>query len=85
MKYGVITTRQIYHEGDERSRTNPGHGYPAYTETATDFREFETQDDLKRWLKSTTEKNYRVIEFQDIKVETEVVITLKKPGVTRSS
>ena len=25
-------SRSGYHEGDERSRTNPGHGYPAYTE-----------------------------------------------------
>lgn len=26
-------TKNVHHEGDERSRTNPGHGYPAYTET----------------------------------------------------
>ena len=25
----------VHHEGDERSRTNPGHGYPASTETVS--------------------------------------------------
>lgn len=29
----VPMSEKIYHEGDERSRTHPGHGYPAYTET----------------------------------------------------
>jgi len=34
-KYLLIkfSVQSIYHEGDERSRSNPGHGYPAYTET----------------------------------------------------
>jgi hypothetical protein len=33
--YSVIIykTNLVYHEGDERSRTHPGHGYSAYTET----------------------------------------------------
>jgi hypothetical protein len=29
----VYSEVNIFHEGDERSRTHPGHGYPAYTET----------------------------------------------------
>lgn len=40
-------TRSIYHEGDEISRTCPGHGYPAYTETL---------DDIEHWV--TTEKSH---------------------------
>ena len=28
----IVKTETVSHEGDERSRTNPGHGYPAYTE-----------------------------------------------------
>ena len=30
--YAVIVERSVYIPGDERSRTNPGHGYPATTE-----------------------------------------------------
>lgn len=28
----IYYEKRIHHEGDERSRTNPGHGYPAHTE-----------------------------------------------------
>jgi len=28
----IFKTRNIHYEGDERSRTNPGHGYPAHDE-----------------------------------------------------
>jgi glyoxylase-like metal-dependent hydrolase (beta-lactamase superfamily II) len=43
----LYETRSIYHEGDERSRTCPGHGYPAHTETL---------DAFEHWV--TTEKSY---------------------------
>ena len=35
----------VHHEGDERSRTNPGHGYPAYTENILKIRMFVTKDE----------------------------------------
>lgn len=41
----IYGTRSIHHEGDERSRTCPGHGYPAHTETL---------DDIEHWV--TTER-----------------------------
>ena len=34
----IFDNKQIHHEGDERSRTNPGHGYPAYTENVNNFK-----------------------------------------------
>lgn len=44
-KVWIITkSRNIYHEGDERSRTHPGHGYPAYTETVEDIARFISYD-----------------------------------------
>jgi hypothetical protein len=47
--FAVITyeTQSIHHEGDERSRTCPGHGYPAY---------IETLDKLEHWV--TTERSH---------------------------
>lgn len=42
----IVTSDTIHHEGDERSRTHPGHGYPAYSEEVdriqrfTDYKEF---------------------------------------------
>lgn len=33
--YAILLFKKwsFHHEGDERSRTHPGHGYPAYTES----------------------------------------------------
>lgn len=36
----VYETNTIHHEGDERSRQCPSHGYPAYTETINIIRQF---------------------------------------------
>lgn len=33
--YAILTFSTVYIPGDERSRTNPGHGYPASTETTS--------------------------------------------------
>ena len=85
MKYGVIRTKTITHEGDERSRTHPGHGYPAYSENVRYLEEFDGQDALKKFLKTHHSEKFRVIEFQDIPYESDIVINLKRPGVTRST
>ncbi len=48
----VFKTSSIHHEGDERSRQCPGHGYPAYTETVenTEYYAFPiTPDGRSKW------------------------------------
>lgn len=40
----IIGSRTIHHEGDEHSRTHPGHGYPAYTETVETIARFISYD-----------------------------------------
>lgn len=86
MKYGVIDKKQIHHEGDQRSRDAPGHGYPAYTETVMQFHSFETADDLKRWIKmQDKDERYTVIEYQELEIKTEIKIDFKRPGATRVS
>lgn len=39
----VYQTTNVFIEGDERSLTNPGHGYPAHTETFHSFQHLVTQ------------------------------------------
>lgn len=48
----VFKTSNIYHEGDERSRTCPGHGYPAYTETiyTVDYIPFADEKGVNDWI-----------------------------------
>ena len=76
--FGVIETTQQYIEGDERSRTNPGHGYPAHTIDVLRFHEFTTEADLLTWIGQRSKSdNYRVIKFEPVEIETKIVIKQK--------
>ena len=71
LKYGIIETDFIYHEGDERSRTHPGHGYPAYTETVTNLREFSAKESWERHVTGEAKRGRkcRAIVFEEVEVE----------------
>lgn len=49
----IFDSKSVYIPGDERSRTNPGHGYPASTEYYTTFSYFFTKnsDELNKFVK----------------------------------
>lgn len=76
MKYGVIYNVSIHHEGDERSRTNPGHGYPAYTENVETFKSFETDELLKEWIARNKDKTYKAIRYEELKVTLKLDVDL---------
>jgi len=77
--YAIITTNKIYIPGDERSRTNPGHGYPEhYQETIdyeayTDFVKFESR--IVELVKRGTKFN--AIHALPVTVETNVSVRVK--------
>jgi hypothetical protein len=71
-KYGVITNTSVHHEGDERSRTNPGHGYPAYTENITTFKTFKDEDDMLRYRQRWSKDSDIFIEYGVVTFETTV-------------
>lgn len=64
--YAVIIERSIHHEGDERSRTHPGHGYPAYTETVHDFKEFKNEAEFRAWIEREESSKYRSTRYRPI-------------------
>ncbi len=80
-KYAVIYTDQVYHEGDERSRTHPGHGYSAYTETVEKIRTFKNLEELKTWIRSNStgfnRKSFKAIQYQELQISMEVVVNVK--------
>lgn len=76
-KYAVIVKESIYIPGDERSRTNPGHGYPAHTETYEKIHVFDDADALKDWVRRNERASFKAIKFQELSVSTEVVVDLK--------
>lgn len=80
----VYETTSVYHEGDERSRTNPGHGYPAHTETFDAFEHYVSLDKAE-WLKAIEEfakhedKKDRFVAFEAkvARILTKVVVEIE--------
>lgn len=48
-KYLAIYTESVFIPGDERSRTNPGHGYPERTEHYPVLKWFRDDKELIDW------------------------------------
>lgn len=72
----------VHHEGDERSRTNPGHGYPAYTEEFTTPVFAKDEEDLKQKLENYTRFGYNrkmpeVFRLTPVEVSSEIVVKIK--------
>ena len=81
--YAIIRTDSIHIEGDERSRTNPGHGYPAHTILNEVITEFATKEEWEEKINRLANPRYgapekfRAIIFQNVEVSKEVKITIK--------
>jgi hypothetical protein len=79
-KYAVIYKDTISHEGDQRSRDFPGHGYPAWTETIEKIQTFPTRDKLVDWIEENStgynRKSFTAIEYNELKVTTKTEVTL---------
>jgi hypothetical protein len=45
--WAILTFETMHIEGDERSRTNPGHGYPAHTKEYVAYQAFTDETEWK--------------------------------------
>jgi hypothetical protein len=77
--YLIITSREIYHEGDERSRQYPGHGYPAYSETVKHVEEFDGYGPFHKRVAQLTERKeqFKVYSAEPMKVTTTVEVKVE--------
>lgn len=76
--YAAVIEESIWIEGDERSKTNPGHGYPGYTHTSHVFREFGSKDELISWIgRQQPYTKYRIFEVKELSLVTNTSIELK--------
>lgn len=70
--YAAIVFSSVYHESDERSRTAPGHGYPAHSEDVCQYIAFRDKDDMEQWVRKEEGSghpcSYRVIECNPLSV-----------------
>ena len=75
--YAAFVNDSYHVEGDERSRTNPGHGYPAHNIEYTRVEEFVDEAAMLKWVerqqKSTFSPKYRIVKC----VPMEIKVTIK--------
>ncbi|BBA65246.1 predicted ORF [Xanthomonas phage XacN1] len=76
-KYLLIDSTSVFIPGDERSRTNPGHGYPERTETYPVLKWFDTEQQVLEYLE-TWGRNIKDPQIWELagKVKLEVKTTL---------
>lgn len=81
--WAIIEGTAVHHESDERSRTNPGHGYPAYTENIITYQVFFNKEEFETALQGKFNKVYGKpvmgIHVDKIYVSQTVVKVLETP------
>lgn len=70
--YVILNFSNIYIPGDERSRTNPGHGYPESTETKISYCIY---DNKEKWEK---EIEYRMTSKYNKDNWKAIIVTIPK-------
>lgn len=77
--WAIITVNQIYVPGDERSKTNPGHGYPEHYEETIGYQAFTDYEDFHFEVSRMHHwgKKFRVVHVKPLKVEIETTVTIK--------
>lgn len=56
--YAVIERTSVYIPGDERSRTNPGHGYPESTEHYIQYISFTNKEEWESYINELENPKY---------------------------
>lgn len=60
--YAALIFDSVYVPGDERSRTNPGHGYGSSNEPVVKYIQFKDKPEMIKWIGEQKERtNFRVI------------------------
>ena len=78
--YLIVTQRKIFHDADERSRTHPGHGYPAWDETVDCVKEYKTYPEFTTAIESLikNKESFRSYEASPLNVSHRLVIEVKQ-------
>lgn len=78
--YAVLVVNQVYHEGDELSRTAPGHGYPAHTEETVGYIPFLNELDRDDWIlknEAGAKKKFILIRAEPHRINVRTVVDVE--------
>lgn len=75
--YAAFIEDSYHIPGDERSRTNPGHGYPAHTVKYVKVEEFQSEGDMRQWVEKQEKSVYTKSKYKIVKcIPMEVITTV---------
>ncbi len=79
MHFAIIVFSSVHIPGDERSRTNPGHGYPAHDEPTLSYEAFMDEYAWIEAIEKHTKNNtkFRAMKVHPVAVTTEVRVLVK--------
>lgn len=72
IQFCMLVPKSTYIPGDERSRTDPGHGYPAETQKSWDLLAFENQTDWEDEISARTLAGKDFVPFKMIRPEVSI-------------
>lgn len=81
-KYAALVKSSYTVPGDERSRTNPGHGYPEHSVDYTEVIKFKDHDEMITWVKKQESsvyyrKKYQIIKYIEMTVTSTIAVEVK--------
>lgn len=87
--YAAFVKNSYHVEGDERSKTNPGHGYGAHTVTYKEVIEFKDRDEMLKWVQNRHNRNYdknsyRIVLCTPLEVQITVDVQVTANLATRA-
>lgn len=80
--WAIVEFVKVFIPGDERSRTNPGHGYPASTETYANYVAYDNEDEWKKEVQTLSnrvfsEKNFVAMKVVPAKITTTINVEVE--------
>ena len=83
--WAIIQTTQTWVPGDERSRTNPGHGYPEHTVESIDYHSFPSEAEMIDYIDRRGLKvgSFSALHVTPLTVTTNTVVSVSRPLGTR--
>ena len=79
--WAILEFTSIHVPGDERSRTNPGHGYPAHNEPVVKYEAYFTEEKFLAALQQRAERShgpkYAAFKMTPLTVKTTVSVAVE--------
>lgn len=75
--FAIVIEETTYHEGDERSRTHPGHGYPAHSTSDLVYKAYTDKGEWENQIRQLAFRraSFRALIVKPVEFSVEVVVT----------